>query len=179
MMTIERLSVPVRFAVMMGFMAVVLLGMIGKTEWRRAQSVAIILETAPVDPRSMFQGDYVTLSYKIGTPASSMAADDGETIYTVLAQDEKGLWQAVRTSPTWPEDLQPDQRVIRGTVQYRRIIYGIEAFFVPEEQGRWIEQIRDRSRVTVRVLLDPEGHAQMDALLVDGQEVFAPTGLVH
>lgn len=178
MMTIERLSVPVRFAVMMGFMAVVLLGMVGKTEWQRAHSVAIILETAPVDPRSMFQGDYVTLSYKIGNSGGRIAAD-GETIYTVLAQDEKGLWQAVRTSPTWPEDLPPDQRVILGTVQYPRIIYGIEAFFVPEGQGRWIEQIRDRSRVTVRVLLDPEGHAQMDALLVDGREVFAPTGLVH
>lgn len=179
MMTIERLSFPVRFAVMMGFMAVVLLGMIGKAEWQRAQSVAIVLETAPVDPRSMFQGDYVTLSYKIGNLASSVAADDGETIYTVLAQDENGLWQAVRTSSTWPEDLQPDQRVIRGTVQNSRIIYGIEAFFVPEGHGRWIEQIRDRSRVTVRVLIDPEGHAQMDALLIDGQEVFAPTGLVH
>ncbi len=35
----------------------------------------------------------------------------------------------------------------------------------------------DRSRITVRVLLSTDGTASMDALLLDGQEVFAQAGL--
>lgn len=178
MMTIDRFSFGQRVLALVIGLVGLLLALIGNIELTRAESTPVVLETAPVDPRSMFQGDYVTLSYKISRVDTAQSFSNGQTIYVVLRQNiESGLWEVARASATLPE-LSADEKVIRGVSEgYNRVRYGIEAFFVPEDQGHWIERVTDRSRITVRVLLSADGTASMDALLVDGQEVFAQAGL--
>ncbi len=179
MITIDRFSFKQRALALGVGLAGVLLAMIGNIELTRAESTPVVLETAPVDPRSLFQGDYVTLSYKISRVDTAQSFSNGQTIYVVLRQEEGSeVWRAVRASATLP-DLADGEKVIRGIAEGNgsRARYGIEAFFVPEDQGHWIEGINATSRVTVRVLLSNDGTASMDALLVDGQEVLAQAGM--
>lgn len=50
-----------------------------------------------------------------------------------------------------------------------RIQYGIEKFFVPEGEGRALEQPREDEQVTVRVAVDASGKAAIEALLINGK----------
>lgn len=55
----------------------------------------VLLELAPVDPRSLMQGDYMTLNYAITTPRSSVFSDSLSTDWTVA---ERGIEDAVDKS---------------------------------------------------------------------------------
>ncbi len=46
---------------------VLLLAMIGVKEYTLRTGTTVVLQTVPVDPRSLLQGDYVILQYKIAT----------------------------------------------------------------------------------------------------------------
>ena len=73
----------------------------------------------------------------------------------VLAEGPDGVWVAVRAGREWPEDVKPDEVVIKGRCDGRRIQYGIENYFIPEGKGAKIERglrtERDRTRVEVKV----------------------------
>ena len=173
-----------RFAVILGALTVALLGLVLKAEMQRAVSVPVILATVPVDPRSLFQGDYVVLAYEIRNIAddlydSSVTPSVGDTVYVEL-QPGTPVWTPLRAS-IQAFKAQKGNQLIRGTYGYRGITYGIEQFFVPENQGHAIENIRRQKsdRITVRVLLSSEGQAMVDGLLIDGKEVFSPAGLAQ
>lgn len=180
----DTLSPTLRAGVLVGVLIFGLLALILPEEQSRRTGTPIVLATEPVDPRSLFQGDYVTLAYQISRLDKSLFSEPanartGQAVYVVLKQEENGsIWRPKRASLTKP-DLQSGERVIRGTVGQSyfplRVTYGIEAFFVPEKEGLWVERL-PRSQVTVRVRVDDRGTATMDALLVDGQPVFSPAG---
>nr|WP_286386951.1 GDYXXLXY domain-containing protein [Myroides marinus] len=46
------------------------------------QGQLVLLELAPVDPRSLMQGDYMTLNYAISTPTSTVFSDSLSTDFT-------------------------------------------------------------------------------------------------
>lgn len=151
-----------------------------------ATGVPVVLATAPVDPRSMFQGDYVRLRYTISTIESSLVEGDRELrmnvpVYVEL-QPGQPVWTPVRASfrPLAPL---PGHVVIRGMTEYAsgsdlRVRYGIETFLVPEGDGLAIERLRNATeRVTVRVLVAPDGAALPQNILVDGQPVFNDSGM--
>jgi len=54
--------------------------------------------------------------------------------------------------------------------------YGIESFFLPEGEGRELEDARNKERVSVDVALSPSGDAAIKALRLDG-EIIAEEGL--
>ena len=56
-----------RIAIVVVVQTAALLGMIGMKQWTLNTGTPIVLETQPVDPRSLFQGDYARLNYKINT----------------------------------------------------------------------------------------------------------------
>lgn len=103
------------------------------------------LELAPVDPRSLLQGDYVQLSYTIATlPDTDFEA--GKKLRVVLRKQENeihGYSGFYEQDGVWnqPYEKQADDVIINGTtLGYQRIEYGIESFFVPEGTGLEIER---------------------------------------
>ncbi|MFE1629939.1 GDYXXLXY domain-containing protein [Brevibacillus reuszeri] len=103
------------------------------------------LELAPVDPRSLLQGDYVQLSYTIATlPDTDFEA--GKKLRVVLRKQENGIHGYsgfYEQDGVWnqPYEKQADDVIINGTtVGYQRIEYGIESFFVPEGTGLEVER---------------------------------------
>ena len=106
--------------------------------WRKEQLLAsgasVLLELAPVDPRSLMQGDYMRLNYQITSDprvveATHAADADGEL---VVSADADGVARFTRVHQGEP--LAPDERLLR----YRRRADGVrvatESFFF--EEGR-------------------------------------------
>lgn len=166
------------------------------------------LATAPVDPRDIFRGDYVILTYDISRlPMDSLAedADDltaGSPVYVTLTEHADGLWRAngifpdypdtegtavtikgriawLDRSPTTPTAVAPDAdgitptpavpesercvRCLQATIEY-----GIESYFVPEGEGRVLEDMRDERSITVIAAVAENGTAAIKGLILDG-----------
>lgn len=142
----------------------------------------VVLPVVPVDPRSLFQGDYVILSYAISRQTlpgltGGQELVSGQPAYVTLAKAADGTWAQTAIGPAMPATLRPDDVVLRGRVVNQwidganrqvMIDYGIEQYFVEEGRGREIEeQVRDR-KITVLLAVDSNGRAAIKALLADG-----------
>ena len=157
------------------FFALIAAQVIGLTAFAAVQEAKlrgteVILQTAPVDPRSLLQGDYAILDYEIAElPPHLTDLPPGSTVYVTLAESA-GAWPAIDYLParTPPND---GATYIRGEVNARRRLdFGIGTYFVPEGAGRIIETAAD---VKVIVSLDDQGNAVIKELLVNGAP-FAP-----
>ncbi|MFB5675012.1 GDYXXLXY domain-containing protein [Paenibacillus terreus] len=105
---------------------------------------SVKLELAPVDPRSLLQGDYVVLNYTISTPPETAELRDNSgsrsKVGVVLAPDRHGIHQFSRLYKDG-EPLAAGEIVINGRLNgYGSIYYGIENYFVPEGTGLEVEQ---------------------------------------
>lgn len=154
-----------------------LLGMAGRHAYTLATGTPVLLKTAPVDPWDMFRGDYVVLSYEISLlplpPAPHLLT--GESVWVTLQPPVSGErhWQAVGVSRSRPAAA-PGQVAVRGTVRWQdhthlSVAYGIEQFYVPEGQGRELEQRMEQ--VDVVAVVDRFGRAALREVLVDGQPI--------
>jgi len=142
------------------------------------------LQVEPVDPRDLFRGDYVILSYPMSQLATDeIAGDDDfhfrEPIYVSLREAADG-WEATAISQAPPAD----GVFLKGTVedfysgedckvsapcQQVRINYNLERFFVPEGEGRELEKLRNDQRISVDIAVADNGRAALKRLLVDGE----------
>ena len=52
------------------------------------------------------------------------------------------------------------------------IRYGLEKFFVPEGEGRELEQARNQRKLSVVAAVTPSGRAAIKRLLLDGKPVY-------
>lgn len=117
---------------------------------RRIQAGTVVrLQTAPVDPVSIFRGRYVALSYDISSLAPALlreappaAIRPGEVVYVVLMPGTR-TWHASAI-----EKQRPTAGVfLRGKVLNQwgdtlRVDYGIETFFLSERSADALEQKR-------------------------------------
>jgi len=121
------------------------------------------VNTVPIDPRSLFRGNYAQLGYEFSRfPAGSLdeafSVQDiraGQRVYVTLVQDADGIHQ-----PTSVSLVEPVQGLfLRGRVAYRHrqgddlaVRYGIEALFAPKEEALALErQLRDDAVAVLRV----------------------------
>ena len=157
-----------------GFWAIVaaqillLLAFIGSKEYTLRVGTTVVLQTVPVDPRSLLQGDYAILGYKISNlPSHLSEMSPGSALYVTLV--ERGeVWEARRYTTNKPSS---DEVFIKGTVDRRGgLDFGIGTYFVPEGTGHIIERAGD---VKVEVSIDSRGKAVIKRVLVDG-EPFDP-----
>jgi uncharacterized membrane-anchored protein len=114
------------------------------------------LEIEPVDPRSLFRGNYARLAYTVASVESKLfdganqTLRKGEVVYVFIEEGEGEIWHATRVqleqplsglflrgrlTQTWP-----------GTEQPLHVRYGIEAWFAPKETALEIEQATRRSQ---------------------------------
>ena len=148
---------------------VFLIGFIGIRETALFTGTDVVLQTVPVDPRSLLQGDYAILDYEIADlPEYLHQVSVGDTVYVELWQDQD-FWGAGYYSE-WHSNLE-GKTFIKGRVDRRgHADFGIGTYFVPEGTGHIIERAED---VKVVVNLDDDGNAVIKDVLIDG-EPFNP-----
>ena len=142
------------FLVIAAAQVLLLLGLIADREFTLRTGTEVVLETLPVDPRSLLQGDYVVLRYEIAQIPDNWKAGPGQEVYVYLKEGTEA-WHTARLA--FGRDNWDDRPFIRGTVgPDREIDFGIGTYFVPEGSGHIIEQSTD---IKVVVSVDNRGRA--------------------
>ena len=156
----------------------VLLSMIAFQATPLITGETILVRVIPIDPRDMFRGDYVILSYEFnrvppegieGLPQNLYQADDavwrGQTVYVTMAPEPDGVhWHATHYS-IYPPDT---GTYLRGELTAPGAIsYGIDAFYVQEGTGlAYEEAIRDRA-LSAEIAVAPDGRATLVDLHIE------------
>ena len=137
---------------------------VGVRQVALTQGREVILQTVPVDPRSLLQGDYAILDYEIARLPERERDEPEDSVVYVTLRECGEVWCADRYSSWEPE---PSDVFIRGRVtDRRRLDFAIGTFFVPEGAGHIVERARD---VKVVVSLNASGNAVIKQVLVDGR----------
>lgn len=146
----------------------------------------IVLDVVPVDPRSLFRGDYVILSYHISTIDPKLVTDAPEqqhsgTVYITLAQDGTA-WKAVAASRARPAAPAAGHLVLKGRARHwswprddqhpLRVAYGIESYFVPEGKGLELEKMVGEKKIRAIVAVGRDGTAAIKGLELDGRRIY-------
>jgi uncharacterized membrane-anchored protein len=148
---------------------VVLLGMTAWRSYALERGDVYYVRVQPVDPRDLFRGDYVILSYAFSRLPTELWGDPqaqpGRTIYVELVPEGDGKhWHAGRFGFRPP----PHGPYLRGKiVGSGRIEYGIESFFVQEGKGRRYEEAARRGQLTAEIAVTPDGQAVLRNLHVN------------
>ncbi|WP_444943921.1 GDYXXLXY domain-containing protein [Microbulbifer sp. ZKSA006] len=125
----------------------------------------VAVKAIPVDPRSLFRGNYAQLSYPFSSLDQTLFSEGdrlsyGVVVYVSLKKGESGLYE-LDSAGLEP----PDSGVfIRGRItdiklensSWRyRVRYGIEAYFAPKEKALDLEaQLRDGGVADLMVSAD-------------------------
>ena len=173
------------FVVVVAAQLLVLGGMVARRLILLRTGTTVVLECVPVDPRSILSGDYVRLNYRISrfvgdewkrvNPGGAQFKPH-ETVYVGLERPGDARFHEARAVSHDPGRLR--QRwpvVLRGTVRELRwgdgieVRYGVEEYFVPQNQGRRIEQ--NIARTSVELAVAKSGESGIRRLFIDDQEV--------
>jgi uncharacterized membrane-anchored protein len=133
----------------------------------------ITLPIIPVDPRDLFRGEYVRLGYDIGRVAASL-------FYVVIEKQADGAWKPVKVSRAFPKETSPDRVVLKGRVAFdqtpwskanatQQVRYGIESYFVPEGEGKRLEDMAREKRMAALIAVDSGGNAAIKGIIIDGK----------
>lgn len=101
----------------------------------------VLLELAPVDPRSLMQGDYMALRFKVATQAFTQerlkALKDGRI---VVALDERGVASFRRFADAAP--LAQNEVLLRYRIRNEQPKFATNAFFFQEGHAADYAQAR-------------------------------------
>ncbi len=96
----------------------------------------VLLQLAPVDPRSLLQGDYMDLRYELLRLAGDAVPDRGES-FAIVRLDENGVGYLVRMSDT-PDGLAEGEYALRirrqeaGAWSRGELSIGADSYFFEE-----------------------------------------------
>ncbi len=157
--------------------------MISKQEILLAHGNKVLLKCQPIDPRSLFSGDYVILNYDI-----SMITEDIITksnIKNTGILEKKEIFVALKTRPdsrfytaaAVSENIDELKKiyplVIKGRVENAgntlQVKYGVESYFVPQKEGKIIEE--NLKNVSVEVSISENGESAISKLFIADKEV--------
>jgi uncharacterized membrane-anchored protein len=119
-------------------LVVVNLGIAGRERLLRDGAVAL-LELAPVDPRSIMQGDYMALRFAIAQPLQAAIGDDARHRdgFAVLALADDGRASFVREQAS-SEPLSTGEVALRYRLRAGQLRIVTNAWFFAEgEAARW------------------------------------------
>ena len=99
----------------------------------------------------------------------------GNPVFVKLAPNRDGFYEAISVHAA-PVDVASPEVLIRGHVVSRGrtldVRYGIERYFVPEGEGKKLENARNQRRLTIVAAVAPTGRAAIKRLLLDGEPVY-------
>ncbi len=151
------------------FQILVLVGMVARAALPLWTGTEIRVATVPVDPRSMFRGDYVRLRYEVGTLPSDAFSEAqpprvGQIVYVSLAKGADGHYGFAGASLERPAG----GKFLRGRIARNhapiRVRYGIEAFFASKEEAARLERGLLEGGVAV-LMVSPDGRAALKAVV--------------
>jgi uncharacterized membrane-anchored protein len=155
----RRASVVTGLGVTIALQVVVLSGMVVKSVMPLWNGTEIRVKTVPVDPRSMFRGNYAQLNYEIGQLPDSVLSDVtplriGEIVYIGLQPDDNGLYGFADASLDKPAaGVFLRGRIVNDHAPYR-VQYGIEAFFAPKQKALQLQRELRSGGVAVLMISD-------------------------
>jgi len=184
----QRIPKPVLFGVAVLLQCILLMLMVADRMQILREGREVTLQTQPVDPRDLLRGDYVVLRYDIsqlpaGALAGTPAAERNPAVFVRLAPNANGLYEAVSVHAA-PVAVTAPEILIRGRVSYScgstgrtfcdklTVKYGLESYFVPEGEGKKLEQARNQQKLRVVAAVLPSGRAAIKRLLLDGEPVY-------
>ena len=148
----------------------------------------VLLKTAPVDPRDLLRGDYVILTYDISTISTTSVTGqkpetgDAERLHVRLKPGTDGYWIVSEASfdPLQAEEGSVILLSMPVTIydwEWQNagnltVSYGIERYYVPEGEGKPMEDGRNQGRVSVAVRISDTGQGQIRALMLDGEPLY-------
>lgn len=146
----------IKFILLILLQVLLLAGIIGYREYWIATGDRVLLRTAPVDPRDIFRGDYVQLSYDItNLDLDSLSAKESfkpnEKIYVSLVKNEDGTYKASSASKAVPQGA----KFIQGRVKYETPVSQRWEIQLKDDSGnihtlapRWFSSVNIGDRVT-------------------------------
>ena len=106
-----------------------------------AEGRIALLELAPVDPRSLMQGDYMALRFRASDDAFGRRAKEGLGDGRIVLQvDERGVAKFKRFDDGTP--LAADELRIRYRVRADEVKFATNAFFFQEGHAKIYERAR-------------------------------------
>ena len=164
-----------------------LLTMITRQELLLKTGKKIMLKCEAVDPRSLFSGDYVILNYEISeidlkdiTLDQKKTAEEwlnfhaGDDIFVTLKKNTADDFFSVSGLSNLYSEPEKDAVILSGKVIYRtsserlRVKYGIEDYFVPQNEGKHIEDNMNNLHAEVSV---KDGKCALARLFLSGVEI--------
>jgi uncharacterized membrane-anchored protein len=154
-------NLSLRFWAILALQVVLILAVPAQAWYTQVNGRSLVLQTAPVDPYNLLQGYSVTLSYDISNPLAlaklpggkelearrqavrdSLPRGDRDNVefYVILQAptNTEGqpppAWKPVSISNSRPENLPANQIALRGSDRQGRVLYGVETYFIPEDQ---------------------------------------------
>ena len=156
---------------------VILVAMIALRAIPLVTGQTVLVKVAPVDPRDLFRGDYVILSYdfsRVSQEEIDGISDkergnwkklEGRTVYVPLVPDSNGVHMRAGKATV----VKPAAGLfLKGHMKrYGSVEFGIEAYYVQEGAGRRYElAIRDR-QLSAELAVTSNGQAALRGLRID------------
>ncbi|MEH6355543.1 MAG: GDYXXLXY domain-containing protein [Marinobacter sp.] len=117
-------------------------------EQQLAHGKVVYLDLAPVDPRSLMQGDYMTLSFAIGQEIRraigsigqdfSTARTSSHYVIVTLDSQNRASFKALFNG----QDLAPEELLLRYRVRHNIVHFATNAFFFQEGDAAYYEAAR-------------------------------------
>lgn len=101
------------------------------------ESQLILFPLAPVDPRSLMQGDYMRLNYEITNSIRTAKQQEG---YIVVRLNEDGVAQKVRLQSQLKPLSQGEYAIHYKHISRSRVSIGADSFFFQEGDGEKYEK---------------------------------------
>ena len=159
-----------RLVIAAGAMLVLLVANVGiyQREQLLATGRTVVLELAPVDPRSLMQGDYMALRFRAADVAFGERPDDTwRDGRIVLGVDATGVGTFRRFDDGSP--IGADEAAMRYRIRDNRAKFATNAFFFQEGHAVHYENARyGEFRVA------PDGEALLVALRGEALELLGP-----
>jgi uncharacterized membrane-anchored protein len=160
-----------------GFQLFMLVGMIVPKLLPLWTGETVLLRIVPFEKGDMFRGNYATLSYDfseivpeqiqvLGSSQSSWRSElIGKEVCVSLVPEKDGKhWRMNHIGLAPPKS----GKYIRGTItEWWGINFGIEIYYVQEEEGRRYEDAVRTNRLSAEIALTSDGRAAIRRLHVD------------
>ena len=173
----NRISLGLAMAIVL--QSTVLCGMVVDAALPRWTGTEIRVRTLPVDPRSMFRGNYALLRYDFSrVPASALGGSTGlrldDVVYVMLEPNASGLYVFAGASRERPDEGVFLRARVRNTGSPRvgpnrgsnqiTLELGIEAYFAPRDEALRLERELRRGGVAV-LMISPSGKAALESVV--------------
>ncbi len=124
--------------------------------------VLALFELAPLDPRSLMQGDFMNLNYRMFRDTSKKEKRG----YCVFTLDENKVAQKLRLQAD-PDSLTSDEYIVKYFLNGARMRFGAESYFFEEGTGERYEAAKYGG-----LRIDADGNSVLVDLYDENYEVI-------